>query len=195
MTVFSPISLRGFTLIELILVVFLIAVIAAAAVPNFSRTYQQMVLRQTADDLALVMRYAQSRAISKGVLHRLQLDLRGGRYWLTVVGKSGNPGNAKEETIPGRMGTVHQAPSSVQLDNAAVVNAAAAAPKISGGQDGTAGPSSSPADFNSGGAANVDFFPDGTMTKTAFSVCQLERCLIVSTQEQMGYVEILDKTK
>ncbi len=65
---------RGFTLVEILLVVVIMAVIAVLAVPNFSRTYAGIELHKTADDLAYRMRYVQSYAITKNTRARLEFD-------------------------------------------------------------------------------------------------------------------------
>ncbi len=39
----------------------------------------------------------------------------------------------------------------------------------------------------------IGFGPDGTIDKTRFLVCLKEECLTVSTQEQNGYVDIIEK--
>ncbi len=77
----SPIS--GFTLIEILLVAVLLGVCAGLVLPNFSQTYKGVLLKNSVSDLAYLMRYAQSRAISMDRQLRLEFtqDFKG--YSLT----------------------------------------------------------------------------------------------------------------
>ena len=85
---------KAFTLVEVILVMLVLGVIAALAVPNFGSSYKNLQLNQAVDQFAYLMRYAQSRAIAKGDVVRLEIDLSAGSYWLTE----------KENPIQGRYG-------------------------------------------------------------------------------------------
>lgn len=105
---------RGFTIIELLLVVVIVAVIAALAAPNFGSTYARIQLRKAADDLAYRMRYAQSYAITRNTLTRLEFDPSFTRYWLTS--KSGE--EAAQDTferLTGRLGESVGIPGDIQV--------------------------------------------------------------------------------
>ena len=105
---------QGFTLIEILLVVVIMAVIAVLAVPNFSRTYAGIELRKAADDLAYRMRYAQSYAITRNTLTRLEFDPFFTQYWLTR--QSGDEtAQGAFERIPGRMGEITGIPRDAQV--------------------------------------------------------------------------------
>lgn len=94
--------MRSFTIIEILLVVVIVAIIAALAVPNFSGTYTRIQLRKAADDLAYRMRYAQSYAVTKNTRTRLEFDPSFTQYWLTRQ----SDGSATDvfEKIGGRIG-------------------------------------------------------------------------------------------
>jgi prepilin-type N-terminal cleavage/methylation domain-containing protein len=64
----SILSLAGFTLIEMLLVVMIVAIISVLSVPRFSKAHQGIILKKQADDIVYLMRYAQSRAINKNKL-------------------------------------------------------------------------------------------------------------------------------
>ncbi len=93
---------QGFTIVEILLVVVILAVIAALAVPNFGGTYTRIQLRKTADDLAYRMRYAQSYAITKNTRTRLEFDPSFTQYWLTR--ESDTSTTDAFERIGGRLG-------------------------------------------------------------------------------------------
>jgi len=54
---------RGFTLAEMLLVVVIIAITAAIAVPRYARSFDHMKLRSTALDVAATVEHAQSTAV------------------------------------------------------------------------------------------------------------------------------------
>src|SRR3989338_7485961 len=75
-------SRKGFTIIEILLVIVLLTVAAAMTIPNFTRSFDKLELRDAANKLAYLMRYAQSRAIYNRRPLRLLFDRPMTRYWL-----------------------------------------------------------------------------------------------------------------
>ena len=182
---------RGFTLIEILLVVVIMAVIAVLAVPNFSRTYAGIELRKAADDLAYRMRYAQSYAITKNTRARLEFDPLLTQYWLTRPTGSLRPKAPRGEEqsgddtaqdaferLTGRLGQSISLPREVRLS------------------------------FEDGDPS-LFFYPDGTIDKRRISLCralpagrvgpatrdrQGEDCVFVSTQKQRGHVHVFKQS-
>ena len=76
-------SLReaGFTLLELIVVMAILALTAALALPNGERTRRGLTLQATALDLASSLKNARSAAIQSNREHKLVIDLAGRRFW------------------------------------------------------------------------------------------------------------------
>jgi type II secretion system protein H len=70
----------GFTLIELMVVVVLIAIMSAVIMGEMSGTFQDALLRSSSRQLINVFNLASSRAISLNRLHRVRLDRVMGRY-------------------------------------------------------------------------------------------------------------------
>jgi type II secretion system protein H len=71
---------RGFTLIELMVVIVLISILTAMIIPEMRGTFQDALLRSTARKLVDVLTLANSSAITTGAPRVVQLDIRGGRY-------------------------------------------------------------------------------------------------------------------
>ena len=92
---------EGFSLLELLLVVVILAVIAALSVPSFSGAYSQVLIKKTVDDLAFAMRYAQAQAVTKQKYYQLQFDEPNVNYWLT---RADSEEKENFERISGKMG-------------------------------------------------------------------------------------------
>jgi prepilin-type N-terminal cleavage/methylation domain-containing protein len=73
----------GFTLVELLVVLVIIATLAAVAVPSMSGALQSTALRESAQRLVLTARYARSYAITHGCECRLTFDTAANTYALT----------------------------------------------------------------------------------------------------------------
>jgi len=77
-------SRRGFTLIELIVVLAIIAVAAVVVAPSISSGIASINLKSSVNHLAATMRYARTRAISQKNICAVYLYLDEGRY--SVIG-------------------------------------------------------------------------------------------------------------
>lgn len=107
----------GFTLVEMLLVVVLLGVLAAAAMPEFFRSYQHLQLQETTNDLAYFMRYAQSRAVLKNQPVRLVFSEDYKRYWLAQLPETDDPDNESVEfvRISGRWGRTFSIPDEIEV--------------------------------------------------------------------------------
>lgn len=74
---------RGFTLIELMVVLTILVLLAGLTAPSFVRQYYEAKLRASARDLVALMQYARSQAVVEGTTYRLNVDRDGGRVWIT----------------------------------------------------------------------------------------------------------------
>jgi prepilin-type N-terminal cleavage/methylation domain-containing protein len=73
----------GFTLIELVLVMLLVALVSALAAPSL---HSFIVGRQNSNAVSRVLAlggYARTKAISTGDVYRLNVDVRARTYWLS----------------------------------------------------------------------------------------------------------------
>lgn len=77
----------GFTLLEMLLVLALIGVMAAVALPVARRQHEGTALRATAHQLAAVMRGARGAAIRDNAEKTLVVDVARRRFWVDGVSK------------------------------------------------------------------------------------------------------------
>lgn len=73
---------RGFTLIELILVMALLAVIISLAAPQLSHFFHGRTLENEAGRVLALIRYAQNEAVSRGTPVEVWFDVNNRRYGL-----------------------------------------------------------------------------------------------------------------
>ncbi len=72
----------GFTLLELILVLVVIAVIASLTLPAFSSILTRMEQRSSIKEITTALRYARSKAVSAKIPVVFQAEFENNRYWL-----------------------------------------------------------------------------------------------------------------
>ena len=88
---------RGFTLIELILVMALLAIAASLSAPRMAAFFRGRSLDQEARRLLSLSHYGASRAVAEGVPVRLWIDAAGGAYGLEVESGYGRGGESVME--------------------------------------------------------------------------------------------------
>src|ERR1043166_1553310 len=81
----------GFTLIELMVVLALIAVMTAVIIPEMRGTFQDALLRSSARKLVDVLSLANSRAVTLNQPQRVRFDETNRRYTLERRGHDGEP--------------------------------------------------------------------------------------------------------
>jgi type II secretion system protein H len=98
---------RGFTLIELMVVIVLISILTAMIVPEMRGTFQDALLRSTARKLVDVLTLANSSAITTSRPHVVQLDIRGSRYRIEKGSKeSEQAGTPSSREVTGGEGNI-----------------------------------------------------------------------------------------
>jgi prepilin-type N-terminal cleavage/methylation domain-containing protein len=80
---------RGFTLLELTIVIFLLGFIFLLTFPNFRESIAPRDFKRAVLSLAGTLRYAQSQAATTKFKHRLNIDVRENAFWVTVEKEKG----------------------------------------------------------------------------------------------------------
>ncbi len=101
-------------MIEMMLVIILLAVIVGLSLPSFKKSFSGMELKNEAQELVYVMRYAQSHSVTKSIRVRLNIDLGSKKYFLTESDEDSAIQNFKP--ISGRMGEVYQFSPSLDIE-------------------------------------------------------------------------------
>ena len=101
----------GFTLLELMAVIAIMAVVTGFSVPRFRRTFNHLQLQVFANDVARLFAYANQRAVTRGAVLRIHFDVKGRRYWLARTDESG-----KSTRIASKLTRVSPIPQTVLLD-------------------------------------------------------------------------------
>jgi len=104
---------RGFTLVEMLVVVAIISIMSMAIVAEMHGTFQDALLRSTSRELAGAFNLASSRAISVNRPHRIRLDRAAHRYFLER-GTRGGSNFRPAQDVPGSSGTL-DARISIQI--------------------------------------------------------------------------------
>ena len=106
---------KGFSLLEIILVVLILSVIATLSLPQFSSMLSSLKFKQTVDDIAFLMRYAQSRAAVDGNVVRLEFSPDYKQYWLSKQSEDAKFTDPQFEDLSGRFGGVRNISPDVSL--------------------------------------------------------------------------------
>lgn len=145
---------RGFTLVEMLVVVAIISIMSLAIVAEMHGTFQDALLRSTSRELAGAFNLASSRAISINRPHRIRLDRLAHRYFLERGTRGGSDFHPAQD-VSGGSGAL-DARITIQI-----LEPGRNAPDDAG-QEPSAD-SGTPADFPSIRREEaVTFYPDGT---------------------------------
>src|SRR5437016_4959262 len=82
-------NFRGFTLLELVLVMVVACLALAIVAPSLSRWSKGAQLRDAADQFVAITRLARARAVAESTTYRLNINSQEGTYQLTMDNGSG----------------------------------------------------------------------------------------------------------
>ena len=97
---------KGFTLMELMVVVIVLSILPVMIIPEFRGTYKDTLLRAAARDLLGVLNLAYSQAVTVGRVHRLRIDTDSHRFWLEKQDDKGS--FVRVSDVSGSSGTIEE---------------------------------------------------------------------------------------
>ena len=107
-------SSKGFTLLELMLVIVVMGIMAAASLPAFSGVFAETRLRTATSGLASTVNFAGRLAVTERLGCRVNCRLEEGSYWLTVEKDPvSSPGTYSK--LEGHLGRVRLLPQGIKL--------------------------------------------------------------------------------
>lgn len=169
----SPIGKKkvnnAFTLIEILLVIVIVGIILALAAPNFSQGYSRLQLKQTADDLLNMSRWAQAMSVGQARIYALSFSRDRHSYGLLrakVPLQNEETGNIEDtdlkdtfEPVTGRLGAMHVIPDAIRLHTQ---------------------------------ANRIEFYPDGTIDPATIELDTSRQKILLSSAEVQGMMTEVD---
>jgi type II secretion system protein H len=145
---------RGFTLVEMLVVVVIISIMSVVIVAEMHGTFQDALLRSTSRELAGACNVASSRAIAINRPYRIRLDRKARRYFLEWSARGGSEFHPAQDA-PGSSGTLD---SRITIQ---ILEPGMNSPEDAGEE--ASGDSGNRDDFISVPSAEaLTFYPDGT---------------------------------
>jgi prepilin-type N-terminal cleavage/methylation domain-containing protein len=92
---------RGFTLIEMVVVLVLISLSIALVTPSLSRFSKRVELKATAQKVSGILRHFRSESIQKGRVYQILFDSGTGEVRIRALEKEEKEGEGKEEEKKG----------------------------------------------------------------------------------------------
>lgn len=110
---------KAFSLIEVSIAVFILAMLVAVSVPAFVRTYNDLTLRETARTFSTMCQYARVEAVSRRINSVLHIDLDRQVFWVTQDGATLKTYEVSKRVL---IASVQFIDTTGQLDRVADVN-------------------------------------------------------------------------
>lgn len=89
----------GFTLMELSVVVFIVAILLAVSAPRFVRSYNSALVGEMARTFATTCQFARIQAVSQQREAVVHVDAAGQKFWLTQFDRGVDGGEPEEQTL------------------------------------------------------------------------------------------------
>lgn len=111
---------HGFTLTELVIVMFIISMFVAVAMPSFIRSYNSAVLSETVRTFGTTCQLARIQAVTQQRPATMHIDLERQMFWVTQKIKTEDEPEGSEQTLK-----VHELSKRVTLVSAERIDAPA----------------------------------------------------------------------
>ena len=105
---------NGFSLVEIFVILIILSIAAAAAVPSYKQVFESMRLKQSAEDLIHYLHYGRTHALIHQKSLRLSVDPPVGSFWLEER-RVNEEGDAEFVFLRGRWGAVYRVASDFEL--------------------------------------------------------------------------------
>lgn len=193
----------GFTLIELVIVMTIMAVVTLAAVPAWQQFNRTMMLRGAALQFASLLRYAQLSAVESGEERQVLVEPDTGAYQLLPLASATGNGDTSEDADSVDTNAGHATnqweirrvlPKSVQLAVLDDQNSAGGA--YSGNAENGSDAANPDQPAEAAGSVTAAFLPDGTATPITFAVSGATNLMYqISVSHVSGTVQVVKTSR
>jgi len=104
-------SQKGFTLVELILVILLVSVIVGISTPLFRRTFSGLELKNSSHNIVKLINYVQEMSIIDKLSYKINFAFDQGTFWITRRGED----TEIFEKLVGKYGRIFSLPRGISI--------------------------------------------------------------------------------
>ncbi len=97
--------------------VIILGIIAGIAVPSFGPAMAHLELKETTNNIAYLMRYAQSKAVVQNTVYSIIIDRGQKKYWLARADDDADENDTQSfKKITGRLGRIFGIPDHIEIE-------------------------------------------------------------------------------
>ena len=106
---------RGFSLVEMVIVLVLISLSAALVAPSLSRFSKRVELKATAQKISAILRYIRSESIQKGKVYQVLFDPDLREVRVQALGEDGKADGGQDQGEPVANKRSYSLPEGIQM--------------------------------------------------------------------------------